>query len=197
VKIYGASLEVLQETKCKEFLGWLLGEKEPSDLKAQLRWALLFCVDGVVWGRLEGGKWILSSMIFPEICPEPSAEKILEFRIFGPEAEILVWRAENVFKGRLLKEEVERDIFLPAQETRVLLGNKLLEKSKGGFSRVGSPEGREQVVPLECSFEDFKDGRWPLRLLLKHYFVRVEETGALRVAVSRLVDVYKEDQNGA
>ncbi len=193
MKVYGASLEVLQETKCKEFLGWLLGEKEPSNLKAQLRWALLFCMDGVVWGRLEEGKWILSSMIFPEICLEPSAEKILEFRIFGPEAEILVWRAENVFKGRLLKDEVEREPFVPLPEWRVLLGNRLLEEPRRGFSRVGSPEGREQVVPLECSFEDFKEGRWPLRLLLKHYLVRDEETGALRVAVSRLVKVFKED----
>lgn len=193
MKVYGASLKALQATECKEFLGWLLGEKEPSDLKVEVRWALIFCVDGVIWGRLKGSKWILSSEIFPEICPVPLEEKILEFRIFGPEAEIFVWRAENVFKGRFLKDEVEKGIFLPAQETRVLLGNKLLEKSKGGFSRVGSPEGREQVVPLECSFEDFKDGRWPLRLLLKHYFVRVEETGALKVAVSRLVDVYKED----
>ena len=197
MKVYGASLKALQETECKEFLGWLLGEKEPSNLKVQLRWALIFCVDGVVWGRLEGGKWILSSMIFPEICPGPSAEKILEFRIFGPETEILVWRAEEAFRGRLLKDQEVRDPFVPLPETRVLLGNKLLEEPRQGFSRVGSPEGREQVVPKECSFEDFKDGHWPLQLLLKHYFVRDEETGALRVAITRLVDVCKEDQNGA
>jgi len=197
VKVYGAFLETLPEAECKKFGAWLLGREKTSDLNENFCLALIFCTDGVIWGRLEDLKWKLSSEIFPEICPKPSEEKILEFRIFGPQAEILVWRAEEAFRGRFLKDEKEKEPYTPLEETRVLVGNRLLEEARGGFSWIGSPEGREQVVPMECSFEDFKDGRWPLRLLLKHYFVQDEKTGGLRVAVSRLVDVYKEDQNGA
>jgi CRISPR-associated protein (TIGR03984 family) len=74
-------------------------------------------------------------------------------------------------------------------ESRILLGDRLLETPKGGFSRVGSPTGAEQVVPVELSEDLFHESRWPLRLHVRHYLEADDETGAVRIAATRLVEL--------
>jgi hypothetical protein len=74
-------------------------------------------------------------------------------------------------------------------ESRIVLGDRLLEAPKGGFTRVGSATGAEQVVPDELSDEVFQKSLWPLRLHVRHYLESDDETGAVRIAATRLVEL--------
>lgn len=115
-------------------------------------------------------------------------------RIFGSTQEILIWRLEGGFRGRTLtdtNEELENAL-RPIAEEHILVGDRLLANPKEGFSLVGEANGTRHAVPLNCEVADFQaQGRiqWPLRLTVKHYLAEDNETGSLRIAVSRLVHV--------
>jgi CRISPR-associated protein (TIGR03984 family) len=115
-------------------------------------------------------------------------------RLFGVKGEIMIWRSDQGFQGRLLLDQpnLTDSPTRPDNETRILAGDRLIEGSKEGFSRVATAAGTQQAVPLECTDQDFKGGRWPLRLNVRHYFEGDEESGTVRVAASRLVHVFKE-----
>ena len=87
---------------------------------------------------------------------------------------------------------VKEEYLSPLDETRILLGNRLLAPPRAHFSRVAAPTGAEQVVPLNLSEADFKDGRWPLRLEVRHYKQQDPETGDVRLAATRLVEIRRE-----
>jgi len=177
---------------------------------AELRWLLAHCTDGVTWGRRDGddGQWQLGSSVFGELCPPISLENLLELRLFGGRGELLLWRDEGedqpAFRGRWLVDVPSEgrarddDPCRPACEERILLGNQQLGSS-GGFTRVGDGTGREQAVPLDGPAGDFgtrEQPKMPLRFAVRHYFETDEETGAVRVAASRLVDVFNAASKG-
>lgn len=198
-RVEGCTIELLNTQACNSFLAWMSMGGQAPETVAGLQWLLAHCHDGVTWGRLgeDGGVWLVSSAVFQDLSPTISASNLLEMRLFGKEKEVLIWRTETGFSGRCLSDEA-RDPqrrgapTRPDEEMRILLGDRLVAGPKDGFSRVGTTSGREQAVPLECTEQDFIGGRQPLRLLVRHYFEQDSQTGAVRVAASRLVDVFKE-----
>lgn len=189
-------VELLDDEACRVFLDWVTGKKENAPA-GTFPWLLVHCHSGVTWGRFDSrdGCWRLSSFAFPELCPLPSQINLLELRLFAPESEILIWRTDTGLSGRRLADEPHNDSQATTradEEIRILLGDRIVAPPKDGFTRVGTATGAEQAVPLECKDDDFKACRWPLRLKVRHYFEWDEETGGVRVAAGRLVDVFKE-----
>jgi len=191
--------EKLEDKACRDYLSWVTDGDRINDTNVQ--WLLAHSYDGVNWGRLgDDHSWFLSSAAFPEVSPVISAANLLELRLFGEDSEILIWRTEEGFSGRCLTDETDNnDPCRPDKETRVLLGDRMspdpdhkLQNPVNGFTCVETARGLQQAIPVVCSKEDFTGGRWPLRLEVKHYFEQDEETGVVRVAASRLVNVYKE-----
>jgi CRISPR-associated protein (TIGR03984 family) len=192
------TIETLSNEACQVYLRRVINGTDTDKSSKDVVWLLAHCHDGVTWGRFNSATkgWLFSSTPFPTLCPKISESNLLEIRLFGSEREILIWRTENGFSGRCLFDKPEQDNSDPCRpdnEIRVLLGDRVLELSKEGFTCVGTARGLQQVVPLECIDKDFADGRWPLRLKMRHYFERDDETGAVRVAASRLVKIFKED----
>ncbi len=188
MKVHGCEIEQLDAEACKAWIGYVLGERpQPLAVRAPA-WALFHCDDGVTWGYLDDGAWRFGSEGFPDVSPGPSAISLQELRVFCRAFEVLIWRTEEGFGGRLLRD-VERSSVLdpvaPDEEDRPLLGDRAIEQ-KGGFTRVGDGTGAEQVLPLRLSA-----GRISTRprIVLRHYFARDERTGCVRVAASRLVEV--------
>ncbi|SHF33579.1 CRISPR-associated protein, TIGR03984 family [Desulfacinum infernum DSM 9756] len=194
-RIQGCALEPLDQEACKQVLDWIVGGRSSYPADDGFTWLLAHCRDGVTWGRRDGAGWRLSSRPFPDLCPAVLPTNLLELRLFGKQGEILIWRIEEGFRGRRLVDAPNPDETSPArpdEEVRILLGDRLVEGPRDGFSRVATAAGTQQAVALECTDTDFKGGRWPLRLRVRHYFDQDPETGAVRVTATRLVDVFKE-----
>jgi CRISPR-associated protein (TIGR03984 family) len=199
-RLEGCKIEYLDNSDCRRILGKVTdGEQFEGSLKDGIRtsdysWLLAHCYDGVVWGYFDKDlkKWRLSFAVFSDLCPPVSGDNLLEMRLFGSKDEIMIWRkGAELFGRRLIDDYDENDDspVRPHTENRILLGDRLIEQPRGGFSRVGTAAGAEQAVPWECEENDFRGGRWPLRLEMRHYFQQDTESGAVRVAATRLVDV--------
>jgi CRISPR-associated protein (TIGR03984 family) len=188
-ELAGCLIEPLDDSACRPTLAWITGSREVQ-ITDGVELLLAHCYDGVTWGRLdhETSEWRLACIAFAARAPMPVEQNLLELRLFGKALEILIWREERGFRGRRLSDQAYSEEHLrPMDESRILLGDRLLEPPKGGFSRVGSPTGAEQVVPVEIFDEVFQKSPWPLRLDVRHYLEADDETGAVRIAATRLV----------
>jgi CRISPR-associated protein (TIGR03984 family) len=186
MRIAGCQLEQLDQVASRRWLDFVLGRgAAPGDL-GNRAWLLCHCDDGVTWGRREGDAWHLGSSYFPELCPAPSESNIVEMRAFSPAVEVLIWRAENGFCGRMLRDAEPADQFDRwDDEERLLLASHVVE-SRQGFTRVGDGSGAEQALPLHVT--EGTSSSWP-RLCVRHYFARDDRTGCVRVVATRLVEV--------
>jgi CRISPR-associated protein (TIGR03984 family) len=169
------------------------------------------CDDGVVWGCREvaEGAWLRSGDVYPHVSPHLVADRLQELRLFGGRQEVFLW-ADGELAGRRLTDRLtaEDPSLAPANEQRVLIGDRILEGPSQGFTLVGDGGGSRHAVPLACAASDFECARWvddgsggrrqsvaacwPLRLNLRHFFTQDRGTGAVRVAATRLVDVALE-----
>jgi CRISPR-associated protein (TIGR03984 family) len=185
----GCMIEPIEGSTCRDLLAWITGSRG-APVTDDIDLLLAYCYDGVTWGRLDRntGGWQLACVPFPARAPKPNEENLLELRLFGQECEVLIWRQGRSFGGRTLRDRpCGQEYLRPIEESRILLGDRLLEAPNVGFSRVGSATGAEQVVPVELSEGLFQESTWPLRLHVRHYLEPDEETGAVRIAATRLV----------
>lgn len=161
---------------------WICEDAPPVDVKGA--WLLAHCDEGVVWGRREGDRWALSGSAFPHASPALTPRGVQQLRVFGEEGELLVWRHDGELRARWLAEHGgdASASMRPDDEERLLLGES--RESVGGFTMLEDATGARQVVPLA----QVEKGKRPT-LRVRHYFERDGESGAVRVAASRLVAV--------
>lgn len=183
-------IDRLDGASCRARLDQVLGSSEAlvSELIEPPAWLLCHCDDGVTWGLVDDGGWRLGSMVFPDLCPTPSATTLQELRIFSRKCEILIWRDRVGLSGRILRESptpVDDDPCAPHDDKRILLAGRVGEHLNG-FTRVSDGTGAEQALPLRIT--EGPSHSWP-RLRVRHYFARDAESGCVRVAATRLVEV--------
>jgi CRISPR-associated protein (TIGR03984 family) len=188
MRIAGCRIEPLDHSDCKAWLEHVLGQgPAPADL-GDPAWLLCHSDDGVTWGRRQGSAWCLASTFFPELCPVPSEIGIQEMRLFSPAAEVLIWRARDGLRGRVLRDDGSSKLdpeLRPHDEERLLLSGQIRDE-RDGFTRVSDGAGAEQVLPLRV--QEVGSSRRPL-LCVRHYFAREDRTGCIRVVATRLVEV--------
>ena len=188
--VEGCQIDRLDGPSCRAWLDHVSGRSAAPvpELIEPSTWLLSHCDDGVTWGMVEGSGWRLGSMAFPDLCPPPSAATLQELRVFSRKVEILIWRGAAGLSGRILRESpslVDGHPCAPHDERRLLLAGRVGEY-RDGFTRVGDGTGAEQALPLRVT--EGPSHSWP-RLRVRHYFARDAETGGVRVAVTRLVEV--------
>lgn len=193
---------VIQPINAAAYLSWLLGEQSetiPKDTVG-LVWALAHCDDGVTWGRRSGPgapSWNFGNQFFPDVSPAIRRERLQELRIFGTDAEILIWRTDSGLRGRMLRENDPpagrnlSDPLRPSDESRIVRGDRLIGTSESGFSRITDRTGAEQVIPIEVSDQQLQ--KRSVRLCVKHYYNQDGESGAVRIVATRLVKLTAED----
>lgn len=192
--LVGYDLASLDPSTCERYVSWLLGEGNAAapEEASGLVWALAHCDDGVTWGCYDAGVWRLGNHVAPEVSPPIRLETLQELRLFGERAEVLVWRTDAGLRGRVLRETDpaadrgdESNPLRPSNESRILRGGSVLAQRRHGFTHIGDGAGAEQVLPLAVSNEQLRAAQ--VRLDVCHYYEADAETGAVRIAATRLV----------
>lgn len=167
---------------------WFL-ERATGD---SLTFLLAHADDGVIWGEVRGAKLALSGDVFPEVSPLLRAKTLQQARLFGPQAELLLWR-DGAWRARVIRDaNGESDNQWCFDEPQVQWGDHV-EDTLAGFTLVtDGQQGLRHAVPLANIQECFDQpeakhpDRWhPLRLGVRHYLAR-DDDGALVIVQSRL-----------
>jgi len=151
--------------------------------------------DGVIWGRMDEEQLILSGKAFPDVSPSLRAITLQQVRLFGPSAELLVWRdGDGAWHGRLLDDDGMDAQGWYFDESQLQWGDHQEGKEARGFTLVADgQEGLRHAVPLPAARIPFgKNGYHPLRLGIRHYLERDEDDGMLTVSQSRLTVLWVE-----
>lgn len=192
----GCDLTPLDSPTCERYVSWLLGEENAAatDGATGLVWALAHCDDGVTWGRYDTGAkaWRFGNHVAPEVSPPIRSETLQELRLFGEGGEVLIWRTDAGLQGRVLREadpatdrSDEANPLRPSDESRILRGALVVAECDHGFTHIGDGAGAEQVLPLAANKEQLRAAQ--VRLDVRHYYEVDAETGAIRIAATRLV----------
>ncbi|HOK59107.1 MAG TPA: CRISPR-associated protein Csx19 [Methanothrix sp.] len=145
-----------------------------------LRWLLAHADDGVIWGELRDDGLHLSSNAFNKISPPLRAETLQQARLFGPQAEILVWKDNATWRGRLIQDGAGKaeDTF---DEMHLLWGTEVEERQDGFTLLREGREGLRHAPPLP------DDAQPPIRLKVRHYVAY--DAGQAYIAYSRLAGI--------
>lgn len=173
---------------------WLLAQSEAHGLT----WLLAHADDGVIWGRVADKQLQMSGEAehFPEVSPPLRAITLQQVRLFGPQAELLMWRTETGWQARLIVDE-DGEPVKSYDEAHMLWGNARQPESTADFTLVADGEmGHHHALPLPTSGAQFSRHERPyrpFRLAVRHYLSQDEASGLLRVSLSRLCDLYAEE----
>lgn len=185
-RIVGASITPLNSEQASNWLNWINGGKPPNETY-DMRFVLVHSDSGVTWGYLDDFKqWKLGAVVDPALCPVPKASSLHELRLIGPEAEVLIWRVDHNLQGRVLADDGNvfdgRAPLRPMNQGRRLRYNPKDDRppvAQSGFKRYVDAGGAQHLAP-----ESF-----PEEFSVRHYFEQAPETGAVRIAATRLVAV--------
>lgn len=180
--------------------GWLLTQSEGC------RFLLAHTLDAVIWGRIDQGELRTSDQAFPEDTSRGLRSATLQqCRLFGEGCEVLLWRGDDGWHARRISD-VSSTEEQALDETQMLWGTDIDQSFTSnppnpnkGFTLVcDGAEGLRHAVPLVLDHTMFDLGKQhrPLRLLVRHYLEGDTASGAVRIALSRLVDLCVRAPNG-
>jgi CRISPR-associated protein (TIGR03984 family) len=183
----------VDDTLEADLVGWLVAQAQAHDLTTLLAHA----DDGVIWGEMRQKQLLTSGDVFsePDVSPPLRALTLQQARLFGPAAELLLWRTEGGWQARLVTDDVGDEVEC-FDEWQILWGTRC-EGSRDGFTLVADgAQGLRHAPPVRVDVRLFDPGenRRPLRLQVRHYLETDTESGLLRVTLSRLVQVTDETQ---
>jgi len=79
------------------------------DTQGQYDFALVHADDGVIWGCYTNGKWTWSSGLAPN-SPSLNGKVLQQLRLFNETGEVLVWRTDHGFSGRVIRDGIGENI---------------------------------------------------------------------------------------
>jgi len=183
----GCTVTPLEQGEVEAILGAIIDRTGAVPEPRGLRWLLATCHDGVAWGVVREGSSALSSEAFPEVSPVPERTSLLELRLFGPAAEVRLWRTGEGFAGCRIEDAPDPALDgspgAPKRESWLLVGD-LVREVRDGFSLLSGTAGKRQAVPVEVD-ERRQTQELPLRLEVCHHLEEDEESGAVRVVLTR------------
>lgn len=200
--LHYATVSNLNHTRATSVWDWVAGDgARPDQLPVDLRWLHATFDDGLVWGAFRDGRWA-AGRGYGAAVPELRVGALWELRLFGPDAEVLIWPEDDLvghgqLAGRVLLDATTEDpaetTLEPIDEQRLLFGDRLVPHSANGsgFSLIGDATGARQIVPLDLGDDLFADGRWmPATLSIRQYLQTDEATNTLRIAATRFLDLF-------
>lgn len=178
--IYGAEIIALDAPAAQQCVDWVLRRtNSPPAIAAEACWAVLQCDLSLTWALRDGDRWVLACEVDSAIeAPDPGT--LRELRLFGPAADVLIWRSADALKGRVLRDAREEALescepvdHFAGFETG---GDPAASVPSGkGFVTHVMPNGRTVVAPAGKG------------VAVRQYLS--EDQGVLRVAATRFVEV--------
>ena len=167
---------------------WLLDQAKANNLS----WLLAHANDGVIWGEVGSDGLHLSDVLFG---PNLQTKSLQTARLFGETGELLLWRSDDGWKARLVKDG-EGEVKEYYDEGQLLWGTDV-EKSEDGsiLSKDGfillrhGAEGLCHAPPLRLQ----NANKLPLQLNVRHY-LNYDEDGQAYVEFTRLVSICGFDE---
>jgi CRISPR-associated protein (TIGR03984 family) len=160
-------------------------EKQQTTYK--LQYLLAHAEDGVIWGRFENNLLVTAECLWNQSPPlQPST--LQQCRIFGNEAEVMLWRQEKGWQARVIQDAPEADCMI---EKQMLWGNQI-EKTGEGFTLLtDGQQGLRHAVPITGISGDPKKSKSAPRLVYLHvkHYVDYDTAGIAFIRWSRLFDV--------
>ena len=159
----------------KNIKQWLEKEADTHGL----RWLLAHVYDGVIWGEKRKDGLHLSTFL---LKPDLRVSTLQMARLFGETGELLVWRTDNGWQTRLVKDNEGAD--KECYDDFQLLWGTDVEKNQDGFVllRHGS-EGLRHAPPFIS-----KDDKLRLQLNVRNY-INYDVDGQAYVEFSRLISI--------
>lgn len=172
---------------------WLEEQTALRDLK--FKWFLAHADDGVIWGHVDNETLQLSSDV-SDASPPLRSETLQTARLFGVNAELLLWRdGDNAWYARLIEDNGQSNDITYQEgidEQHILWGTDP-EPLAHDFTLIcDGVEGLAHAVPIPVTGRYGIHNR-PLRLHVRHYLLE-DDIGFVRVHTSRLVDLFVEKQ---
>jgi len=144
-----------------------------------LHWLLAHADDGVIWGELRTDGLHLSGDAFPGFSPPLRAATLQQARLFGPHAELLLWKDDAAWRARLIQDSAGEGGQY-CDETHLLWGDRVEQQQDGFVLLREGKEGLHHAPPLP------QGARLPARLQVRHYLA-YDPDGQAFIAYSRLV----------
>ena len=200
LQLEGADLTVLAPPEAENAVAWLLmTSSRPSAIPEGLCWAVAQAADTFVWGVLVGEIWKWATQDADRDVRPPQANTLMEVRAFSPESELLLWRTEASFAGRILRDAIpcneagqnlspqfaftpldRRSYFLPIRDEDGTVMGKISATADPDFLMRQEGNGRTTVTPIGSG------------VLLRNYLERCQDTGMLRIAATRFFSIFQE-----
>jgi hypothetical protein len=204
--LFGAELKALDADEAMRLIGWLRGEEgADSPLDFEPEHAVLQCALSLVWAVREGAGWRLASHYWDEkrfpMAPS-EVNRLHEARVFGPEAEALIWRDGDGFRGRVLRDGAVApdDPRAPLDRIAPFLPSEHHPREENAFGRE-EPNRDKTVTEFAPGFvvRQLGNGRTTVTppgrgVALREYLS--EDGGALRIAATRFVWVEDKKTEG-
>jgi CRISPR-associated protein (TIGR03984 family) len=170
---------------CDDLENWLVEQA----LKYDLRWLLAHADDGVIWGTINGDTLHLSSEVFARVSPPLKLETLQQARFFGPKGELLLWRGENGWRARVVKEDEGEGETTEVFDEQYLLWGTHHDDPQGHFAllRQGA-EGLLHAPPIQPQTDSAGKLVNTPYLIVRHT-LDYDSDGQARIAFSRLVSV--------
>lgn len=150
-------------------------------------WVLGHAMDGLLWGQIAAGQLVLACDADATWGACLKSTTLLDLRIFDRTRELRIWRADGTLQCFLVSESQIDSPSLAYDEPQIFIAGKrrdFLDANGVRFSLIEGPSGQRQAIPV-----DWDGTREFQRLWVRHYVSPGDESGMLRVAESRLMDI--------
>lgn len=157
-----------------------------------LTWLLAHCEDGVIWGKYADGNLKLS-------CDQDAFhiralglrwETLQQARLFGEPADLLIWRGpQDRWHQTLRRDDPGSDVEV-INERHLLWGDRQAPSPSVSNDFMQVVEGAQGIVhapPIASAPTSETKPSARARLQVRHYLDEDKESGAVRIAYSRLV----------
>jgi CRISPR-associated protein (TIGR03984 family) len=186
---------------------WLVDRAAEHLGRDGIRYALIHLDDGVLWGRVEGGKLSLPDAN-EHWTPKLRTVTLQQCRVFGDKGELFIWReAENRWRGRVVIEGGATEVAV-FDESQILYGDMVHDgdkkhdlpspPTKTEFTAIyefSKGTGIRQIVPIDATAALEKGER--VILTVRHY-LKQDDDGQAKFFCSRLksIETRRPDKDG-